>query len=87
MLKEYLEELQISPVDQLHMTNQMTSFYSLAIALDQCTSAEQVLKYLKAELDTRNRPSYVSRIYGRYRKMLPKTDLETLTQWRHNERK
>jgi hypothetical protein len=63
------------------LRNVSTDFYKLAGYMDKC-SRKDIVKLLLVELEGRNRPSYISRIYGRYRKMLPHDDMYVLTNWR-----
>lgn len=61
--------------------NKVHDFYSLYVLMDKAT-VDMIVAYLLIELEGRNRPSYISRLYGRYRKMLPKRDQETLQNWK-----
>lgn len=80
-LESLLKKVQVTEVEKHAIKNEATDFFRLGAALDRCDSIMQVLQYLKVELEGRNRPSYVSRIYGRYRKMLPKEDQEVMIKW------
>jgi len=64
-----------------HLQNEMADVYIMTAALERCRTAKSVLKYLYVELEGRARQSYVSRIYGRYRKLLPNDDSTTLSSW------
>lgn len=58
--------------------------HALCTALADCKTADEVLPFIKAELLGRNRFSYLLRIYGRYRKLLPERDMELMKAWRED---
>lgn len=69
-------------LDSRRTSQALTNFYQLTKYLRQCTHPDEVLRVLKLELMAEARPSYIARIYGRYRKLLPRRDLELIDQWR-----
>lgn len=66
---------------RMSIENDMTDFYRLKEALDNCVSIEQMLHYLVVETTSRNRPSFVSRIQGRIKKELVNQFHEQATEW------
>lgn len=58
------------------------SLEELGDELAKCLKATDTIPLLKRELLGRNRDTYINRIYGRYRKLLPKTDIPAIQQWR-----
>lgn len=54
--------------DRTIMRNQMTDFYSLKVALDQCENTDEILQYLAVEARGAKRASFITRIIGRYKK-------------------
>jgi len=79
-LDHSLSAVKISDETRQKLLNISTDFYRLAGYMDTC-DLQGILELLKVELEGRNRPSYISRIYGRYRKMLPQYDAEILARW------
>lgn len=65
----------------------LLDFASLGKFLQSTESPDKILYLLRMELIQNNRPSYVSRIYGRYRKLLPKRDMEEIQRWAYNHGK
>lgn len=64
------------------MMSQMADNYTLGAVLEKMEIPEETLPYLRLELMTKQRVSTISRIYGRYRKLLPKRDFHLIEQWR-----
>lgn len=74
--------------EELYIKNKLINFTTLTEALSECTKATQVLGFLKTEITTLNRPSYIHRIYGRYRVLSSERDIQLIFQWRDDfERK
>ena len=85
------DDLDVTEVDfreESYIKNRLINFTKLTEALSECTKAQEVLGFLKTELKTLNRPSYVHRIYGRYRVLSSERDIQLIFQWREDfERK
>ncbi len=75
-----LFKVKLTSTEWIRLRNISTDFYKLAGYMDQC-DLQGIIDLLFVELEGRKRPSYISRIYGRYRKMLPIYDREILNNW------
>lgn len=80
-LQDDLENLEISKETRRMINNRLTDFEALGALLQSSVSAPKILEVLKVELEGRARTSYLVRIYGRYRKVLPLTDMEIINNW------
>lgn len=80
-LQDDLENLEISKETRRMINNRLTDFEALGALLQSRVSAPKILEVLKVELEGRARTSYLVRIYGRYRKVLPLTDMEIINNW------
>lgn len=58
----------------------------IAKRMSEWQTSMEVLPYLKVELETRGRMFYVSRLYGRWRKLLPRDDWDTINQYMKEHR-
>jgi len=79
---EDLQSCRINDTQKQQITNQLQNFDLLRRILGDCERPHQVLPYLYMELQGANRPSYISRIYGRYRKLIPDRDRALMALWR-----
>lgn len=79
-----LERMEINEHETMHYGYMLQDFNSLCMSLSNCEEPDQVTKILKMELQGQNRPSYVSRIYGRYRRLLPNRDRGLMQDWRRD---
>ncbi len=77
-LYEELDEAVVIPDYQLVLKD----IKSLNEFLQTLKYAHECTPLLKAELMGKQRLSTISRIYGRYRKLLPKRDYEIMYRWR-----
>ena len=90
MISTRLEQIEASMTDERFQELQqaMQDIYMVSELLQECKHPGEVLPYLYVEVSGCARPSFINRIYGRYRKLLPKEDLRVLTNWaKHNRRK
>ena len=55
--------------------------------LRNCKEPDEVLPLLRVELLGLGRLSMISRMYGRYRKLLPVRDFEEMSLWTKQEKK
>ena len=78
MIINELKRVTISEDLRITIRNDLIDFYSLGPALERIEHADDVLPYLKTELQNRCRISMIQRLYGRYRKLLPKRDIPAL---------
>lgn len=89
-IKSELEVVEASMDHEVYKDLQyrMQDIYMLSDELQECKRAEQVLPFLYVEISGNARLSFINRIYGRYRKLLPATDMKILTNWprRPNEK-
>ena len=69
------------------LRNNMTDFYSMKAAFQDIETSEEVAEYLVVEIEGDNRPSFVSRILGRYRVMLNSEVLDEVSEWAYQKRK
>ena len=60
----------------------LNNFEDLGVLLQHMGHPDQVLVLLKTEILARNRDSYIERIYGRYRKLLPRKDKDLIEEFR-----
>lgn len=81
MIKDELKKCKLTETEERTYSNIM-DFPTLGVYLASCHKPEDAVKMLKAELNGRNRFSFVMRIYGRYRRLLPSRDLAELQTWR-----
>jgi len=65
----------------LQIAEKLTSFYELAKELKTCKTTSHILAILMAETRTKNRQSYIRRIYGYYHKVLPGFHAEEVRLW------
>ena len=79
-----LERVEIDEHESMHYGFMLQDFNSLCLSLSNCEEPDQAAKILKLELQGQNRPSYVSRIYGRYRRLLPYRDRGLMQLWRRD---
>jgi len=87
MIEAYLENIKLSKDDQRTLLNKMNSTTQLAVTLHKYRSLNEVLMLLYTELNNGNRPSYVARIYGRYRVLSGDRDKEAMKLWAHKQRR
>ncbi len=90
MISNRLEQIEASMTDERfrELQQAMQDIYMVSDLLQECQNPGEVLPYLYVEVSGNARPSFVNRIYGRYRKLLPKEDLRVLTNWsKYNRRK
>ena len=80
MITDDLKRVELTDSDRVLMSN-VSDFNLLGSMLAECKEPEEAVILLKAELEGRNRYSYIARIYGRYRKLLPVRDLEAIQRW------
>lgn len=81
MIKDEIKKCKLTEAEERIYSNIM-DFPTLGMYLANCHKPEETVKLLKAELNGRNRFSFVMRIYGRYRRLLPSRDLTELQAWR-----
>lgn len=74
-------EAEMSDKDYRATQRRLQDIYMVSAEMTDCKTAEEVLPFLYAEISGNARPSFVNRIYGRYRKLLPKSDLKILNKW------
>jgi hypothetical protein len=84
-LYDDIDRIELSKEERRKIQNRLTDFDTMGTMLKTCASPESVLKVMRVELEGKNRPSYKIRIYGRYRKILPLTDLPVLEQWSQDQ--
>ena len=82
MIKDLLDATMLDALQYTTISQRTRDLPMLNELLQECKYAKDVLPILKYELLSRNRDSYIFRIYGRYRKLLPKTDMPALQEWR-----
>ncbi len=80
MIKDELKKCKLTEAEERTYSNIM-DFPTLGMYLSNCSKPEEAVKLLKAELEGRNRYSFIMRIYGRYRRLLPARDLPILQNW------
>ena len=79
---EDLERVKLTERERQSISNQLQDFRMLCGALGNCRTPDDVVPYIYLELQGGNRFSYLSRIYGRYRKLLPDRDRLLMQKWR-----
>ncbi len=72
-----VKNLELSAEETKEIKNNLLSWPIVAKEMSQWETPLEALKYLKVELETRGRMFYISRLYGRWRKLLPRDD------WNH----
>ena len=77
----------LSKDDKTELRNEMTDFYRLKEALDRAQISDDILRYLVVELHEDRRNSFISRILGRYTKMLTQEIKEDVHSWANRKRK
>lgn len=76
-----IERIQMTDITEQHkqiILNESATLYQLRQALQKCVWPGEVINYLKVEVEGRNRPSYIDRIYGRYAALQPAVDRANL---------
>ena len=68
------------------LQQRLQDIYMVSNELQDCKKAEEVLPFLYVEISGNARLSFINRIYGRYRKLLPATDMKILTNWPRHEK-
>lgn len=86
MIIEELKKVELTEAEYRIYQNLM-DFPTLGMYLSNCARPEDAVRLLKAELEGRNRYSFIMRIYGRYRRLLPVRDLPLLQNWGTNNGK
>ena len=77
----WLNEVEVSPTQHQELLTHLYDVVSVGKYLQECEDLEDVIRLLKVALLAGNRPYFIPRIYGRYKKLLPKYDYETMYKW------
>jgi len=85
-IKHELLQTEIPPERKRAIGLQLQSMSTLYQVMSEFTKPEQVLPYIKHELEGRNRISMVSRLYGKYRSLLPARDHVEMQVWANGKR-
>lgn len=86
-LYKELNEVELQEVQIEELRAALYDAQTLAQTLNKYEEPWEVLPLLKVCLTDGTRPYFLPRIYGRYRKLLPKYDFEILYRWAEDERK
>lgn len=79
-------EMSMSKDTYYDLQQRLQDIYMVSNELQDCKKAEEVLPFLYVEISGNARLSFINRIYGRYRKLLPATDMKILTNWPRYEK-
>jgi len=81
MIEAHLHKITMNPTECRDLVQQIGSTTHLALWMKKHNTLQETLMMLYAELRREARPSYVSRLYSRYRALSAERDKEAMKVW------